>query len=157
MTRLPRLTLLFALAAAPALAQTTPATTPALTPPAEAGGKQPMSTLPSNTSAETARTQWSPQLPTPDVGENAPPAAFIQAAQAALAAGRLGEAQEATERAESRALTRSVKPSTADDPSHQPLVRQLSEARQLIGSGDRAGARQKLDEALANPEATAKD
>ena len=155
MTRLPRLTLLFALAAAPALAQTAPA--PAPTPPADVGGKQPMSTLPSNTSAETARTQWSPQLPTPDVAENAPPAAFIQAAQAALAAGRLGEAQEATERAESRALTRSVKPSTADDPSHQPLVRQLSEARQLIGSGDRAGARQKLDEALANPEATAKD
>ncbi len=151
MTRLPRLTLLFALAAAPAVAQTSPA------PPAEVGGKQPMSTLPSNTSAETARTQWSPQLPTPDVDENAPPAAFIKAAQAALAAGRLGEAQEATERAESRALTRSVKPSAAADPSHQPLVRQLSEARQLLGSGDRAGAQRKLDEALANPEATAKD
>jgi hypothetical protein len=134
-----------ALAAAPVLGQT---------PPADTGGKQPTSTVPTNTGPENTHTVWSPQLPTPAVGDDAPPAAFVKAAQAALAAGRLGEAQEAIERAESRALDRSVRPSRASAPSRQPLVQQLAQARQMLGAGDRMGAMLKLDQALKNPEAT---
>ena len=141
------LVLVLAMTAAPALAQAPPGT----------GGQQPTSTVPTNTGPENTRTVWSPQLPAPAVSDEAPPAAFVQAAQAAIAAGRLGEAQEAIERAESRALDRTVRPSRANVPSHQPLVQQLAQARQLLGAGDRMGALRMLDRALANPEATDKE
>jgi hypothetical protein len=139
---------LCALAIAPAVAQT---------PAGTVGGSQPTSMVPTNTGPADTRTLWSPQLPVPAVGEDAPPAAFVKSAQAAIAAGRLGEAQEAIERAESRALDRSVRPSKAGTPSRQPLVQQLAQARQLLGAGDRMGALRMLNQALANPEATEKD
>jgi hypothetical protein len=148
MPRCETLALVLALSAAPALAQTVPDA---------GGGHQPTSTVPTNTGPENTRTVWSPQLPAPAVSDAAPPAAFVRAAQAAIAAGRLGEAQEAIERAESRALDRTVRPSRATVPSHQPLVQQLAQARQLLGAGDRMGALRMLDRALANPEATDKE
>jgi hypothetical protein len=95
-------------------------------------------------------------LPTPSVGEDAPPAAFIDAALKALAAGRTGEAQEAIERAESRVLTRSVRPSQAGQPSQQPLIQQLTQARLALASGDRLRAATLLEQAAKNPEATGK-
>lgn len=137
---------LLAFVAVPALAQT---------PPDASAGKEPMSTAPANATPADTHTLWSPKLPAPPVSESAPPAAFIKAAQAALAAGKLGETQEAIERAETRALDRSVRPSTASDPSQQPLVQQLAQARQLLASGDKIGTMQKLNAALANPDATA--
>ena len=144
MSRLCLAAALLAVVSAPAFAQTAP----------PAGGKEPSSTLPSNVGPADTHTVWAPKLPTPALGEDSPPAAFIQAAQAALAAGRLGEAQEAIERAESRALDRAVKPSLARDPSHQPLVLQLSQARQALADGDRMRAITLLDAAAGNREAT---
>ncbi len=47
-------------------------------------------------------------LPAPAVGEDAPPADLLRAAESALAAGRAGEAQEAMEMAQTRLLDRSV-------------------------------------------------
>ena len=143
MNRVSTLTIVLALAATPALAQTTDT------------GRQPMSTQPTNVGPGDTHTLWSPSLPAPPVGPDAPLSAYVQAARSAVAAGRLGEAQEAIERAESRALTRSVRPSMASDPSHQPLVQQLAEARQMVAAHDSAGAARKLDEALANPETMA--
>jgi len=93
------------------------------------------------------------RLPVPTIDENAPPAAFIEGARQALAAGRTGEAQEAIERAESRALDRSVKPSQASDPSRQPLVQQLRDARMALGAGDKLRTMEILAAALNNPEA----
>ncbi len=139
--------ILLAFAAVPALAQTTPGAV---------GGKQPSSTMPSNVGPGSTHTLWSPQLPTPPVSEDSPPSAFIQAAETAIAAGRLGEAQEAIERAESRVLNRSVRPSKAGEASQQALVQQLSEARQALARGDRAGAVAQLARARANPEAGGK-
>jgi hypothetical protein len=139
--------LLFPLAAAPIFAQSV----------ADTGGRQPTSTAPANVGPGDTHTLWSPQLPTPFVDDNAAPAAFMKAAEAAIAAGRLGEAQEAIERAESRALDRSVRPSKAGQPSQQKLVRQLADARRALGTGDRAGALRLLQAAMANPDATAKD
>ena len=93
------------------------------------------------------------RLPVPAVDENAPPAAFIEAARQALAADRTGEAQEAIERAETRVLDRSVRPSLAKDPSRQPLVQQLYDARMALGAGDKPRTMEILAAALNNPEA----
>jgi hypothetical protein len=93
------------------------------------------------------------RLPTPAIDENAPPAAFIDAARQALAAGRTGEAQEAIERAETRALDRAIPPSQAGTPSQQPLVQQLRDARMALGSGDKPRTMAILAAALQNPEA----
>lgn len=123
-------------------------------PPGALGGKQPQSSAASNTGESNTRTTWSPSLPAPEVNDDAPPAVFLDAARRALLANRTGEAQEALERAESRALSRSVKPSKAGQPSRQPLVQQLAGARRLVGDGDRLGAMRLIEQALANPEAT---
>jgi hypothetical protein len=143
------LPLLLLLAASPAAAQTTSD--------GDQPGKEPSSNAASNLNAATASHTWAPSLPTPPVAENAPPTAFIQAALNALAAGRTGEAQEAIERAESRVLTRSVRPSRADQPSHQPLIQQLAAARDALAGGDRLDAVSKLQAALKNPEASEPD
>lgn len=89
------------------------------------------------------------RLPTPDVDENAPPAAFLNAARRAIAAGRDGEALEALERAESRVLDRSVRPSRAGLPSPQPLVARIAAARAALAGGDRMQTLQLIDQALA--------
>ena len=90
-------------------------------------------------------------LPVPAVADEAAPSAFVAAARNAIAAGRADEAMEAIERAESRVLIRSVRPSRAAVPSDQALVRMLAEARLALGQGDRAGALAKLAEVLASP------
>jgi hypothetical protein len=73
------------------------------------------------------------------VAEDASPASFIDAAMRALAAGRIPEASEDIERAESRALDRDVAPSKAGEASKQQLVLTLSKARQALASGDKLG------------------
>ena len=94
-----------------------------------------------------------PRLPTPSaVGENATPLALLQAAAQALAAGRTGEAQEAMERAETRALDRSVRPSQARVPDQRPLVRQIAQARAALAGGDRGEALRLLQQAMREPE-----
>jgi hypothetical protein len=79
----------------------------------------------------------------------------LQDARQALAAGRIGEAQEALERAETRALARSVRPSRAGTPSDQDIVEQINKAREAVAAQDRLRALQAIDEALRNPDATA--
>ncbi|CAH2604286.1 conserved exported protein of unknown function [Rhodovastum atsumiense] len=104
----------------------------------------------------TVRAQQQPpeplpsaRLPIPDVDENAAPIAFLEAARGAIAAGNIGEAQEALERAESRALDRSVRPSRAGIPDSQPLVQKIGAARQALQAGDRMRALQSVEAALA--------
>ena len=126
-------------------------------PPGTLGGKQPSSSTASNISQGDTKTPWAPSLPVPPIDDDAPPAAFLDAAQKAIAANRTGEAQEALERAESRALDRSVKPSKAGEPSRQPLVQQIANAREALGAGDRLRAVALIQGAIANPEATEKD
>ncbi len=90
-------------------------------------------------------------LPVPAVADEAAPSAFVTAARTAIAVGRLGEALEAIERAESRVLVRSVRPSRAGVPSDQAVVRLLAEARGALGRGERAEALAMLAEVLASP------
>lgn len=172
--------MLVALTAAPAMAQMSPpphplGTVPATAAPAAAPAPAPVDTTPfvrpgnvigtgmslplsdkaGNIGPSDTKTQYAARLPDPGVGENAAPRAFLEAARTALAAGRTGEAQEALERAETRLLIRSVKPSQANMPIHEPVVQQISEARHALGQGDRAGALDKIAAALANPELAA--
>jgi hypothetical protein len=149
------------------MAQTAPATAPApampARPPAGApiarpgndigtGQSLPLSNNAGNILPSDTTTTYAARLPNPDIGENASPRAFVEAARAALAAGRTGEAQEAMERAETRLLIRSVRPSQANMPSREPVIQQITEARRALGQGDRAGALARLDAALNNPE-----
>jgi hypothetical protein len=46
-----------------------------------------------------------------------------------------------------------VKPSQAHDPSRQPLVQQLRDARMALGTGDKPRTMEILAAALNNPEA----
>jgi alkylation response protein AidB-like acyl-CoA dehydrogenase len=94
-----------------------------------------------------------PRLPDPPLDDNAPPFAFLRAARNALAAGRTGEGQEALERAESRALVRAVRPSAANQPSQQPLVREITLARDALAAGNTPRAIELIDHALRNPDA----
>ena len=149
------------LAALPALAQTdsqAPAPHILGTLPADAAPTAPaphtLGTLPANAVAAAAPAAGPTDAAAPD--ENAPPLAFIQDAMRSLAAGRIKEAGNSIEQAESRALTRSVPPSQADKPSQQQLVQQLSSARQALDAGDRLRAVSILEVAAKNPQARAK-
>ena len=87
-------------------------------------------------------------LGAPTLDEDAPARDFLLAARQSLAAGRITEAMEALERAESRALTRDVRPSRAGIPSEQSLVAAIGAARGALTLGDRPGTLGKIDEAL---------
>ena len=145
----------FLLLAASAAAQPVPNTPDGARPGNVPGTGQslPLSNDASNITPSDTHSVIAPRLPDPEVGENAPPRAFLEAARRALAANRTGEAQEAMERAESRALSRSVAPARADQPSRQSLVSQIAEARGALSSGDRSRAIRIVEEALRNPEA----
>ena len=101
--------------------------------------------------AAAAAPARSARLPDAGVSEDAKPSAFVEFARAAITAGHTGEAMEAMERAESRILSRSVRPSQANDPSNQELVKQMAQARAALAAGDRAAALAGLATVLQNP------
>jgi len=128
----------------PAASGNAPAPAAAMPP----GPAVPLSVAPG---APAAAPSGTARLPDAGVSEDAKPSAFVETARAAITAGRTGEAMEAIERAESRILSRSVRPSLANDPSTQVLVKQLADARAALGAGDRAAALAGLAAALQNP------
>src|SRR5262249_42495878 len=75
---------------------------------ARTGPSLPPSDGASNIGPDDTRSSIAPVLPSPVVGEDAPVQAYLQAARSALVAGRTGEAQQALEMAQTRALDRSV-------------------------------------------------
>jgi hypothetical protein len=87
-------------------------------------------------------------LPSANVSDDADVHEFLTTAAAALAAGRLAEAVEALERAESRALTRDVRPSLAGQPSKQKLVATIADARRALEGGDKLAARILIEDGL---------
>jgi hypothetical protein len=121
------------------------------------GQSLPLSDNASNTTPDNTRSAIAPRLPAPPVPESAPPAAFLRAAREALAEGRTGEAQEALERAETRALDRSVRYSAGNQPSRSPLIQTIMQARGAVAQGDRARALQLIDSALRQPDAAMPD
>ena len=85
---------------------------------------------------DDTRSTIAPALPVPPLSDNASPLDFLNFARDALAHRRTGEAQEALERAEARALDRSVPLFQTDKPVEDPLVTQIRQARIALGSND---------------------
>ena len=112
------------------------------------GNSLPMSNRASNIRGSDTRSAIAPRLPTPSSGEDGGPARFLAAARGAIMAGHTGEAQEALERAESRLLDRDVDPRHANDPSRQPDVAAVANARRVLATGDRAATLQAIEDAM---------
>jgi len=89
-----------------------------------------------------------PNLPSPPIGENATPRDYLLAARSALVAGRNGEAQQALEMAETRALDRSVPLFQTSAPINDPLVGEIEAALHALGEGDRILAVHIIEAAL---------
>src|SRR5690349_2234062 len=87
-------------------------------------------------------------LPAPALPENSPPSAYLRAAQGALAAGRIGEAQEALEQAQTRLLDRSVPLGQTQALSDNPAVGQISQALQALQARDRAACMHWIETAM---------
>jgi hypothetical protein len=109
----------------------------------------PTSNAASNITSTDTRSDIAPRLPAPDVGDNAGPHAYLVAARQALTDNKTGAAEEALERAETRALRGNVLASKVDDPSQQPLVKTITQARDALAKGDKPGTIQLIDTALA--------
>jgi hypothetical protein len=133
--------------ALPAMAQADPATGARPGNVIGTGQSLPLSDKASNATAGDSKSVIAPRLPTPSVGDDAAPLAFLQAAERALTLGHTGEAQEAIERAESRLLDRDVAPSAAGKPSGQKLVAIVGDARRALAAGDRGSALRLIGEA----------
>lgn len=88
-------------------------------------------------------------LPAPPVAVGASVGDYLAAARQALDADNVPMATEALEQAETRALTRSVRPSRAGIPDQGGLVGAISATRAALGRGDRAGADASLAKAMA--------
>lgn len=74
---------------------------------------------------------------------------FLVAARDALAAGRSGEAQEPLERAEARALDRSVPYLQTATPINNPLAQNTEQVLHTLGDGDQPRAMRLLDQVIA--------
>ena len=137
------------LLALPAAAQTDPATGARPGNVIGTGQSLPLSDKASNATSGDTRSLIAPRLPTPSAGDDSSPRAFLEAALRALTLGHTGEAQEAMERAEARLLDRSVDAARADEPSGQPAVAAVGDARRALGTGDRGRARELIEGVLA--------
>ena len=93
----------------------------------------PVSNKASNVLPDDTRSTIAPALPVPPLSDNASPLDFLNFARDALAHRRTGEAQEALERAEARALDRAVPLFQTDKPVEDPLVTQIRQARNRAG------------------------
>lgn len=102
------------------------------------GQSLPRSDGASNLDAETTHSDLAPNLPAPAAGDDIQ--TLLLAARAALAANRTGEAQEALERAETRALDRSIDYGTERVPAHGALVTATGQARAALAGGNTAHA-----------------
>lgn len=146
------------LAAVPALAQTASGMAPM--PQSDTGARPghvpgvgtslPLSNKASNIGSIDTNGKIAPTLPGPGLGENASSDSYLRAARAALAAGKTGVAQESLGRAETQLLSRSVPQGETMRVSGNPRVAMIEQARKALGAGDRAGAMQIIDQALAH-------
>jgi hypothetical protein len=117
------------------------------------GVSYPLSDRASNIGPADTRSTVAPTLPTPALGPGAGPVQYLQAARAALAAGRTGEAQQSLEMAQTRLLDRSVPYNATNAPSGNPAVSQISEALRALGAGDRMSTMRIIDATI--PQAAA--
>jgi hypothetical protein len=149
------LTVAAAFGAAPlaAQAQTTPVTTATGARPGNDIGTReslPLSPYASNITPGDTKSTIAPTSPEPNVGPNADVAQLLMAAKQSLAAGQTGTTDEALEQAETQLLTRSVLATEASATSQDPVVSQISQARTALGTGNKAGTLQIINQILAS-------
>jgi hypothetical protein len=111
-------------------------------------GQEPHSRRATNIERSDTRSAIAPALPSPNLGADATPDQYLQAAQNALQHRQTGLAQSAMEMAETRMLDHSVMPSRANEPDMAPGIRELHQARDALGQGDLARASQLVTEAM---------
>ena len=103
----------------------------------------------SNINAADTKSNIAPALPAPGIATDSDVPQFLRAARASIVAGRTGQAQEALEMAQTRSLDRDVAPAAAGLPSQNRVVRQIADALQALGNGERDQAVRLIDDALA--------
>jgi hypothetical protein len=89
-------------------------------------------------------------LPTPNLSEGDKPSDYLRAAQGALAAGRSGEAESALEMAQTRMLDRSVPLGQTGNPSDNPAIAEIAQARQALAGNDRSTCMQLIQSAISS-------
>ena len=117
------------------------------------GQSLPRSDNAGNLGPQTTHSVLAPNLPAPPAGDDLQ--TLLLDARASLQAGRTGQAQEALERAETRALDRSVVRGDERVLAANPVVTRVSAALQALGVGQIAEAVRLID--LAVPEAAQAD
>ncbi len=110
------------------------------------GMSLPRSNKAGNLNAATTNSDLAPNLPAP-VGVDSVHDLLVTARQA-LAANQTGAAQEALERAESRALDRDITPGTERIPDQNPQVAAIAQARDALANNNLQGAIAIVDGAL---------
>lgn len=113
------------------------------------GSSLPRSDRASNIISGQGLQRIAPNLPSPPVGENADPRAYLQAARQSLASSRTGMAQQSLEMAETRLLDRDVPQGSTNEPTRDVTVQYVADARRALGEGNIALAMQLIDRALA--------
>ncbi|HEY8290099.1 MAG TPA: hypothetical protein VIG49_12585 [Acetobacteraceae bacterium] len=119
------------------------------------GMSLPMGHRASNIDNADTRSDIAPNLPAPGLGQDASTSSYLRAAQASLAAGRTGEAQQSLEMAQTRMLDRAVPLGQTNNPSDNPTVKQISEALHALAAGDRASCMQSIQAAITTATAQA--
>jgi hypothetical protein len=114
------------------------------------GSSLPRSDKSSNISPGDTRSVLAPNLPTPAIGEHATMHDYLVAARSALAAGRTGEAQQALEMAETRALDRSVPLFQTAAPIVDAQVARIENALHTLSAGERLEAMRLIEDAITH-------
>ncbi len=110
------------------------------------GASLPRSDRAGNLDAATTHSELAPNLPAPPASDDLQ--TLLLDARASLLAGRTGQAQEALERAETRALDRSVVRGSERVPASGLLVTQVSQALQALAAGQTEAAVRLIDAAV---------
>ena len=112
-------------------------------------GPPAMTAPPSNTAPSDTRSAPALRLPGPPFPSGESPRAFLEAARQALEAGRVGQAQEAVERAETALFNGTGAAVTASSPDIQHAILAIGAVRRELAAQDRQGAIRAIDDALA--------
>lgn len=113
------------------------------------GMSLPRSDKAGNIGPTDTHSELAPNLPVPDAPDTL--RGLLLAARAELVSNHTGAAQEALERAETRALDRSIPAGTERVPDERRVVSTIAEARQALAVGNIAGAIALVDRALHAP------
>jgi hypothetical protein len=102
------------------------------------GESLPRSSQAGNINAATTHSDLAPNLPAPEGVDSVHD--LLLTARQDLASRQTGAAQEALERAESRALDRDITPGTQRIPDRSPEVAAITQARDALANNDLRGA-----------------